>query len=111
MANKMRLPHSGANAAKMKRLRDVFRAHLGTRTDPFEPYRKGSGGCPDSRLRTSAGPLTRAKREAERRTDSYEQLNDRGDRFADTYEADRSVDCGNDDADEWLKNNDPNEAA
>ena len=112
MANKMRLPHSGANAAKMKRLRDVFRAHLGTRTDPFEPYRKGVGWVPRFKITDKRGAADeRAKREAERRTDSYEQLNDRGDRFADTYEADRSVDCGNDDADEWLKNNDPNEAA
>lgn len=112
MALRKKLPHSGANTAKMKRLRGVLRAHLGIRGDPFEPYRPGAGWVPRFKITDKRGAADeRAKREAERRTDSYEQLNERGDRFADTYDADRSVDCGNDDTDEWLKNNDPNEAA
>ena len=51
----------------------------------------------------------RAKREAERRKASYEQLNERGDRFADSSPTDRLPDA--DDADDWLKDNDPDAAA
>lgn len=112
MAQKMPLIRTEKNAATMTRLRKVFRNHLGILTDPFETYRQVAGWVPRFKITDKRGAADeRAKREAERRTDSYEQLNERGDRFAYTYEADRSVDCGNDDADEWLKNNDPNEAA
>lgn len=49
MALKKKLTHTGANAAKMKRVRDVFRAHLGIRGDPFEPYRQSAGWVPHKR--------------------------------------------------------------
>jgi hypothetical protein len=112
MALKKKLTHTGANAAKMKRLRDVFGAHLGICADPFEPYRKGAGWVPRFKIMDKRGAADeRAKREAERRTDSYEQLNERGDRFADTGPAGSLLDADTDDADEWLRNNDPGETA
>ena len=94
MALKKKLTHTGANAAKMKRLRDVFRSHLGIRGDPFESYRKGAGWVPRFKIADNRGAADeRAKREAERRTDSYEQLNERGDQFADTGPADSLLDA------------------
>lgn len=108
MANRKNLPHSGANAAKMKRLRDVFRAHLGLRADPFEAYRKSAGWVPRFKIADKRGAADeRAKREAERRTDSYEQLNDSGDRFADSGQSHQFVDDENEPGAQWLKNNDP----
>lgn len=112
MAVRKNLPHSGANAAKMKRLRDVFRAHLGLRADPFEPYRKSAGWVPRFRIADKRGATDeRAKREAERRTDSYEQLNERGDRFADFGQSHQSFDDENEPGAQWLKNNDPDSPA
>ena len=112
MANRKNLPHSGANAAKMKRLRDVFREHLGIRADPFEPYRKSAGWVPRFKLADKRGAADeRAKREAERRTDSYEQLNERGDRFADFGQSHQSVDDESEPGAQWLKNNDPDSPA
>ena len=112
MALKKKLTYTGANAAKMKRLRNVFGVHLGIGGDPFEPYRKGAGWVPRFKIMDKRGAADeRAKREAERRTDSYEQLNERGDRFADTGPADSLLDADTDDADEWLRNNDPDETA
>ena len=111
MAQKMPLIRTEKNAATMTRLRKVFRDHLGIMTDPFETYRQVAGWVPRFKITDRRGAADeRAKREAERRTDSYEQLIERGERFADTSQADRSFDDGNDDADEWLKNNDPNAA-
>jgi len=112
MANRKNLPHSGANAAKMKRLRDVFREHLGLRADPFEPYRKSAGWVPRFKIADKRGAADeRAKREAERRTDSYEQLNERGDRFADFGQSHQSLDEENEPGAQWLKNNDPDSPA
>ena len=112
MANRMNLPHSGANAAKMKRLRDVFREHLGLRADPFEPYRKSAGWVPRFRIADKRGAADeRAKREAERRTDSYEQLNELGDRFADFGQPHQSFDDESEPGAQWLKNNDPDSPA
>ena len=112
MANTKNLPHSGANAAKMKRLRDVFRAHLGIKADPFEPYRKSAGWVPRFKIADKRGAADeRAKREAERRTDSYEQLNERGDRFADFGQSHQSFDDENEPGAQWLKNNDPDSPA
>lgn len=112
MAQKMPLIRTEKNAATMTRLRKVFRNHLGIMTDPFETYRQVAGWVPRFKITDKRGAADeRAKREAERRMDSYEQLKERGERFADTCQVDRSFDDGNDDADEWLKNNDPNAAA
>lgn len=112
MANTKNLPHSGANSAKMKRLRDVFRAHLGIKADPFEPYRKSAGWVPRFKIADKRGAADeRAKREAERRTDSYEQLNERGDRFADFGQSHQSFDDENEPGAQWLKNNDPDSPA
>ncbi len=110
MALKKKLTYTGANAAKMKRLRDMFRSHLGISGDPFEPYHQGAGWVPRFMIADKRGAADeRARREAERRTDSYEQLNERGDRFADSSPTDRLLDA--DDADDWLKDNDPDAAA
>ena len=112
MAGKKKLTYTGANAAKMKRLRDVFRAHLSIVGDPFEPYRKGSGWVPRFTVADKRGMADeRAKREAESRTDSLEQINERGDRFASNGLTEHPFDADNDDADKWLKNHDLNESS
>lgn len=76
LAQNKRLSWSGPNAAKMKRLRDVFRKHLGIKGDPFEDYRKSDGWVPHFAIADE-----RAKREAERRTESYEELTQQGRQF------------------------------
>ncbi len=108
LAQKKRLGHSGANAAKMKRLRDVFRGHFGIKGDPFEDYRKGNGWVPRFSIADKRGAADeRARREAERRTESFEELNEQGRQFTGTDHAHKSVDDENDDAADWLKENDP----
>ncbi len=108
LAQNKRLSWSGPNAAKMKRLRDVFRKHFGIKGDPFEDYRKSDGWVPHFTIADKRGAADeRARRDAEDRTDSYEQLNEQGHQFTGNDHAHKSVDDENDDADDWLKENDP----
>ena len=112
MALKKKLTRTSANAAKMKRLREVFAVHLGIRGDPFETYRKNAGWAPRFKIVDRRGALDeRAKLEGERRTDSYDQLNERGVQFSNNDRRDPSSDPDVEDADEWLKKNDPGEFA
>ena len=105
MAQKMPLIRTGKIAATMTRLRKVFRDHLGISTDPFEPYRKGAGWVPLFTIADNRGAADkRAKREAERRTVSYDELVESGGQFADTNQQDQF--CDSDDAAaNWLKEN------
>lgn len=102
MAQKTTLKHTAENAARMTRLRDALRKHLGVTGDPFERYDKSTGWVPIFKIVDKRGASEdRAKRDAERRTDSFEQLNEQGERFA-TNDDDES---GSGAA--WLKANDP----
>jgi len=112
LAQKKRLGHSGANAAKMKRLRDVFRGHFGIKGDPFEDYRKVGGWVPRFLIADKRGAADeRAKREAESRTVSYEQLKEKSHGFTRAKHAEKSINDDNDDASGWLKVNDPDQSA
>lgn len=112
MAQRMILPSTGSNRKKISRLREVFRGHLGITDDPFDPYRKGAGWVPRFKIYDSRGAADeRARREAERRTTSYEQLMESGEKISDSSPSHHSFDSENDDADDWLKNNDPDASA
>lgn|GEM_PF-4382995 len=109
MAQKKKLRRTGpSHSAKISRLRKVFSKCIGIKDDPFERHRPDVGWAPRFKIADKRGAADeRAKREAERRTDSYEQMNERGDQFPSNNQTDQSVDAKNDAADEWLKNNDP----
>ena len=95
------------NSTKVKRLRDVFRLHFYVKDDPFEPYRQGVGWVPQFKIIDKRGAADeRAKREAERKTDSYERLT----QFFESYPARAQSweDSDTDVASDWLKENDPN---
>lgn len=112
MAQKKKLTHSVKNAAKVKRLRDVFRQYFGVNGDPFERYRKGAGWVPHFKITDKRGAADeRAKREAERRTDSYEELIERGDNFTAPDQSQEHFDDEDDAASAWLKDNDPDAPA
>lgn len=103
MAQKKTLLRTEKNAATMTRLRKVFRDHLGISTDPFEPYHKGSGWMPLFTIADNRGAADeRAKREAERRTVSYDEFIESGGQFADTNQQDQFLDS-DDAAAKWLK--------
>lgn len=112
MAQKKKLTSTDLNKKKISRLREVFRKHLGISADPFDPYRKGAGWEPRFKIYDNRGAAEeRAKREAERRTDSYEQMNESGEKAGNTNQTRQSFDSEDDDADAWLRNNDLNEPA
>ena len=113
MAHKKTLTRTDQNARKMSRLRDVFRVHLGIKKDPFEAYRKGRGWVPLFRISDRRGAAdARAKREAERRTESFEELTERGNSFANSGRSERSFNDDDDDAaSAWLRENDPDARA
>lgn len=112
MAQRMILPSTGSNRKKISRLREVFRSHLGITDDPFDSYRKGVGWEPRFKIYDNRGAADeRARREAERRTTSYEQLMESGEKIGDSSQSHHSFDSENDDADDWLKNNDPDAPA
>ncbi len=98
-------PRTDANAAKMKRLRKVLREYLGIDGDPFESFRKGPGWVPRFKIADNRGAADdRAKRDAEKfRTVSYEQLTESGREPGEEHPYDQE----GDDADVWLKKNDP----
>lgn len=112
MAQKKRLPHANKIAAQMTRLRRVFHKHLGISADPFNHYRQGVGWEPLFKIVDKRGAADeRAKREAERKTDSYEQINESGEKFSDIHQAHHHFESENDLANDWLKKNDPDVSA
>ena len=107
MAQGRRLTHSPSNSTKMKRLRDVLRKHLGLTGDPFRPYSKAEGWLPRFNVVDKRGAADeRATRDAERRTDSYDGLVERGAQFTDSGHAHREFDEEGDPAAAWLNEND-----
>jgi len=108
MAHGIYPKRSNTNAVKMTRLREMFRKRLGIIDDPFEGYRKGTGWEPRFKIEDKLGALdNRAKREGEHRTDSLEEMGERGIHLADANKTHPSFDSGNDAAADWLRDNDP----
>ena len=108
MAQKIKLPYSSANSKKISRLRGIFRSHLNCTDDPFDPYRKAVGWNPRFKISDNRGAADlRAKREAERRTSSLEQLQENGAQFPQNDQTQSFEGDDADDAYEWLKNHNP----
>lgn len=117
MAQRRYPKHSNPTAVKMTLLRRALRKCLGIQDDPFEKYRRGTGWEPRFKIEDKRGAADeRAKREAERRTDSYEQMNERGDTAGDTNQAYQSSgaeypfggtddECADDETAEYLRDN------
>jgi len=112
-----KLPSSEANKKKISRLRKLFRDHFGIIDDPFERYRKGAGWEPRFKIFDKRGAAEkRAENEARRKTDSFEELNEKGIQFVDTTPIGESLDTEDDDAenddtedddaDKWIKAHD-----
>ncbi len=79
MSQKKKLTNTGSSTKKIARLREVFRSHLGINADPFGRYLKNVGWEPRFKVFDNRGAADeRARREAERRTDSYDQFNESG---------------------------------
>lgn len=96
LAGGRRILHTDAKAAVIKRLRKALKKPLGIVSDPFYRYRAGVGAGWEPHFevydkRDAADE--RAKREAERKTVSYDGLRERG----------RQFEVGED----WLKKHDP----
>ena len=78
------LPRSNAKATKMTRLRNIFKEHLGIKSDPFFPCREGVGWEPRFKIEDRRGAAEkRAKREAEHKTMSLDEMNERGEMIGD----------------------------
>ena len=106
-----KLNNSSANSAKITRLREVFRKHLGV-DKPFYIYRQSAGWEPRFKIEDKRGAADdRARVDAERLTVSLEQLIEHGTQFESTTRNYESFDRDSDETDEWLKKNDPNESA
>ena len=106
MAQKRVLVSSDVNKKRISRLRSIFRIHLGI-TDPFDPYRKGIGWEPRFKICDRRGASdTRAELEAERKTVSYEQSKESGEKTTDRSQMSDRFDSEEDAADIWLKAND-----
>ncbi len=111
MANKRPLKNSGnKHAAIMKRLRAAFRDNLGISIELFSCHIKGMGWEPYFKIYDKRGAADeRAKINALRMmTSSYEEMAERGATFTEYSENDTSFDSEIDEADIWLKSNDPN---
>ena len=97
------LPRNNKNTKRMSRLRLALLDCLGLRGDPFEDYRLGGNWRPRFQIVDRRGAADdRARREAERRTGSFEQAIERGDQFAEPNASMRSFEREDDDAAEWL---------
>lgn len=100
LADGRKITKTGPNTQKMKRVRHVFLNHFGIIKDPFEPYMATAGWVPLFKIEDRRGAADeRAKKEAEARMDSLEQLIEQG------YQP-RGRSNEDDAADEWLKEND-----
>lgn len=112
LALKNKLKRNEKNAKTMTRLREVLYLHLGVTGDPFEPHHKSVGWVPHFKISDNRGKADeRARQDAERRTVSYDQLTEFGERFTEADRTHSTFDEENDPADEWLKENDPDASA
>lgn len=107
LAQGRKITHSESKyAAIMKRLRAVFRKHLGVKADPFKPHSRNAGWEPLFIIADLRGRADeRARLASERRTVSFDRLESTGRQFAATDANEHSVE--DDDAERWLEKNDP----
>ena len=102
MAEKLELTSLPKNSKRIQRLRDVFRDHLGIKSDPFLPFNKSDGWKPIFKLEDKREAKDeRAKREGEFKTESWEQRNESGEKVS-AYHESNDMD-ENDPAGLWLK--------
>ncbi len=102
MTEKSKLKNLPKNSKRIQRLRDVFRNHLGIKSDPFAPYNKHDGWKPIFRLENKLGAKDeRARREGEFKTESWEQRNELGEKVS-AYHESNDMD-ENDEASDWIK--------
>ena len=100
-------PRDNKNSKRMSRLRLALRDCLGLRGDSFEDYKLGGSWQPRFQIDDRRGAADeRARRAAEKRTESFEQAIERGDQFTDSDDSMRSVDHEGDDAAVWLDKRD-----
>ena len=112
MATGRRLSSSQPNVAKIKRLRDALRLRLGLSGNPFQAYRSTEGWVPLFAVSDKRGAAdARAKLDAERRTESFEEREERGTYVHQHQELPRSFNAEDDAADAWLQENDRGDAA
>lgn len=108
MAQGKRFAYTSQNATKMKRLRDALRRHFGLTGDPFHRHQVEAGWLARFEILDRRGAADeRAKRDAERRTVSLDQLIEQGVQFADDDRSQKGLEEQGDPADSWLKANDP----
>jgi hypothetical protein len=108
MAEKRYPKRAKQNAQKMTRLRKVLREKFGIKDDPFETYREGSGWVPRFTIVDKRGAADeRARRDAERRTVSYDEMTERDESTPGDTAGAYSYQRENDAADKWLEDNDP----
>lgn len=109
MANKKPLKKlENKHTAIMKRLRAAFRNNLGISIELFSGHIKGIGWQPYFKIYDKRGAADeRAKINALRMTSSYEEMSERGTKFTEDRENDATFDSEIDEADIWLRNNDP----
>ncbi|TSA09630.1 MAG: hypothetical protein D4R79_13380 [Comamonadaceae bacterium] len=87
------------NEKSVSRFRAIIKKKLGIVGNPFEPYRQGVGWAPLFKLADKRGAAdARAKHDAERRTQSLDELKENGIEFSDA-----SSENAVDPADEWMK--------
>lgn len=99
-----KLLSSKENITRVKRLRDLFKIHLGITHDPFLPYQSSYGWMPRFKLQDRRGAADiRAKRQAEIRTVSYDD--DKNNTVEQNDEDDMGVSFNSDvnSADDWMK--------
>ena len=105
------LPRGNKNSKRISRLRGSLSDCLGLHGDPFEDCKLRGGWQPRFQIVDRRGAADeRAKREGERRKESFEQVTARGSQLADTNDAMGSSDHEEDAADAWLRANDPESA-
>ena len=99
------------HAATMTRLRGEFRDRLGVTVDPFTKHSRRTGWQPLFSIVDLRGLSDkRAKDDAERKTVSFDQLQEQGRQFA-ADESEHHDDGEEDAASTWLKENDPKHLA
>jgi len=109
MAQGKKFTHSVPNATKMTRLRALMRKHLGLTGDPFLAYRESLGWQPRFKILDKRGAADeRARRDAEQRSESYDQLLECGGQFSSEDRSNTDADEEGDAAARWLSENDPN---
>jgi len=104
MAQKRRVTTSDAKTARrISRLRAAIKAHLGIIDNPIAPFRKGVGYEPHFGVTDKRGAADqRAKREAERKMVSLDELSENGVQVPDAAQDDYSFEDEDDDAAKFI---------